>query len=74
MVVLIDGTNYVRAIKTVNAAGFYVTPGLVDMHVHAYAGTGERDSYAGDNSVYPDEFTFRAGVTHTSPASATPVM
>ena len=56
------------AIKTVNAAGLYVTPGLVDMHVHAYAGTGERDSYAGDNSVYPDGFTFRVGVTTVADA------
>jgi dihydroorotase len=35
----------------------------VDIHVHVYAGTGEPHSYAGDNSVYPDGFTFRAGVT-----------
>ena len=47
------------AAKTVDASGLYVTPGLVDMHVHVYAGTGEADSYAGDNSVYPDGFTFR---------------
>ncbi|HEX7139690.1 MAG TPA: hypothetical protein VF219_17695 [Vicinamibacterales bacterium] len=33
------------------------------MHVHVYAGTGERGSYAGDNSVYPDGFTLRSGVT-----------
>ncbi|WP_263358504.1 amidohydrolase/deacetylase family metallohydrolase [Acidicapsa ligni] len=51
------------AIKTVNVAGYYVTPGLIDIHVHAYAGTGERGSYAGDNSVYPDGFTLRSGVT-----------
>ena len=44
-------------------AGFYVTPGLVDIHAHVYAGTGERSSYAGDLSVYPDAFTFRSGVT-----------
>ena len=31
----------------------YVTPGLVDIHAHVYAGTGERGSYAGDLSVYP---------------------
>src|SRR5579871_2938946 len=49
--------------KVVDVAGLYVTPGLVDMHVHVYAGTGERDSYAGDESVYPDGFTFRSGVT-----------
>jgi dihydroorotase len=52
-----------EAIKAVNVAGYYVTPGLIDIHVHVYAGTGERGSYAGDNSVYPDGFTFRSGVT-----------
>ena len=51
------------ALKVVNAAGYYVTPGLVDIHVHVFAGTGERGSYAGDNSVYPDGFTLRSGVT-----------
>jgi dihydroorotase len=56
------------AIKTVNAAGLYVTPGLVDIHVHVYAGTGERNSYAGDNSVYPDGFTLRTGVTTVADA------
>ncbi len=43
--------------------GLYVTPGLIDLHVHVYNGTGERDSYAGDLSVPPDGFTFRSGVT-----------
>src|ERR1700751_1158651 len=52
-----------RAIKTVNVTGMYVVPGLVDIHVHVYAGTGEKNSYAGDLSVYPDGFTFRSGVT-----------
>ena len=46
----------------------YVTPGLVDIHVHVYAGTGERRSYAGDNSVYPDGFTLRSGVTAVADA------
>ena len=51
------------ALKTVNAAGLYVTPGLIDLHTHNYTGTGERGSYAGDLSVRPDGFTFRTGVT-----------
>lgn len=51
------------AIKTVDVSGMYVVPGLIDIHVHAYAGTGERGSYAGDLSVYPDGFTLRNGVT-----------
>ena len=55
--------NPVYAFKVVNASGYYVTPGLVDIHVHVYAGTGERGSYAGDNSLYPDGFTLRAGIT-----------
>ena len=49
--------------QIIKAHGLYVTPGLIDIHVHAYAGTGERDSYAGDNSVYPDDHCLRAGVT-----------
>ncbi len=36
--------------------------------MHVYAGTGERSSYAGDNSLYPDGYTFRAGVTTVADA------
>src|SRR5262245_23377751 len=57
-----------EAFKVVDVSGYYVTPGLIDIHVHVYAGTGERGSYAGDNSVYPDGFTFRAGVTTVADA------
>lgn len=52
-----------EAFKTIDVAGLYVTPGLIDIHTHVYTGTGERGSYAGDNSVYPDGFTLRVGVT-----------
>jgi len=52
-----------EAVRAVDASGLYVTPGLIDIHVHVYAGTGERNSYAGDNSLYPDGYTFRVGVT-----------
>ena len=58
------------AVKTVNVAGLYVTPGLIDIHVHVFAGTGERGSYAGDHSVYPDGFTFRSGVTTVADAGS----
>jgi dihydroorotase len=54
-------SNY--AVKTVVLKDMYVVPGLIDIHTHVYAGTGERNSYAGDNSVYPDGFTLRVGVT-----------
>jgi len=56
------------ALKTVDVSGLYVTPGLVDIHAHTYTGTGERASYAGDNSVSPDGFTFRVGVTTVADA------
>ena len=56
--------------RTIDASGLYVTPGLVDIHTHVYAGTGERRSYAGDNSVYPDGFTFRVGVTTIADAGS----
>jgi dihydroorotase len=59
-----------EALKVVDVSGYYVTPGLIDIHVHVYAGTGERGSYAGDNSVYPDGFTFRAGVTTVADAGS----
>jgi len=52
-----------RAAQVVDATGLYVTPGLVDIHVHVYASTGQAGVYNGDNSVYPDGHTLRAGVT-----------
>jgi dihydroorotase len=52
-----------EALKTIEVPGLYVTPGLIDLHVHVFAGTGERRSYAGDLSVYPDGFMFESGVT-----------
>src|SRR6266850_6094069 len=58
-----DQIDPAKALKTVDVSGLYVTPGLVDIHTHVYAGTGQRGAYSGDNSVYPDGFTFRSGVT-----------
>ncbi|HZY63046.1 MAG TPA: amidohydrolase/deacetylase family metallohydrolase [Edaphobacter sp.] len=58
-----DNLNPKDAAKTIDATGYYVTPGLIDIHMHVYASTGERGSYAGDNSIWPDGFTFRNGVT-----------
>src|SRR5690348_12022565 len=50
-----------KAAKTINVDGLYVTPGLIDIHVHVYAGTGT--AYTGPASVRPDDHTFRSGVT-----------
>ena len=60
--------NPADALKVVNVSGLIVAPGLIDIHVHVFAGTGERGSYAGDNSVYPDPLTLRAGVTTVADA------
>lgn len=49
--------------KVISVKGMIVTPGLVDIHTHDYAGTGLKGAYDGDNSIYPDGFTFRSCVT-----------
>lgn len=51
------------ASRVADVTGLYVTPGLVDIHVHVYAGTGIKGSYAGDNSVYPDGHAPKACTT-----------
>ena len=58
-----DHIEPASAFKVIDVPGLYVTAGLIDIHTHVFAGTGERNSYAGDNSVYPDGFSFRTGVT-----------
>lgn len=50
--------------KVIDAKGLYVTPGLIDIHVHVFAGTNKDQHYMdGPNSLPPDGFTLRAGVT-----------
>ena len=50
--------------KTVaDVKGLYVTPGLIDMHVHVYNATPVTAAAARSNSVWPDAFSFRSGVT-----------
>lgn len=53
-----------NAKKVIDLTGFYVTPGLIDMHVHVFMGN-EPGAYIADGatSVMPDGFTFRSGVT-----------
>jgi dihydroorotase len=50
--------------KTIDAAGLYVVPGLIDIHGHHYFGTAQ-DAYLSDSytALPPDGFTFRSGVT-----------
>jgi dihydroorotase len=50
--------------QVVDAKGLYVTPGLIDIHVHVFFGTFLEQQYMnGPNAVVPDGFTFRTGVT-----------
>lgn len=51
------------ATRTLDVSGLYVTPGLVDLHVHVFSTALVPDAWAGDNSVRPDELSFRTGVT-----------
>jgi len=59
------GANLDSAIarKIVDAHGLYVTPALIDIHVHVFYTGGVPNAWAGDNSVQPDAFSFRTGVT-----------
>ena len=52
-----------QARNVVDVSGLYVTPGLIDIHCHLYATTGISGAWAGDESVLPDGFSFRTGVT-----------
>ena len=52
-----------QASRVADVTGLYVTPGLVDIHTHMYATPGNRKAWAGDNSILPDGFSFRVGVT-----------
>ena len=52
------------AAKVVDVKGLYLSPGLIDLHVHVFAGNEIEQKYMdGPNSLPPDGFTFRAGVT-----------
>jgi dihydroorotase len=59
-----------RALKTVDASGLYVTPGLVDIHVHLFAGNKQNDYAGGDWSVFPDGYTLRSCVTTVADAGS----
>ncbi|WP_308425748.1 amidohydrolase/deacetylase family metallohydrolase [Dyadobacter beijingensis] len=56
---VIDG----NATQVIDADGLYLTPGFIDPHTHVFVGTQAGLFANGVNSVSPDDFTFRSGVT-----------
>lgn len=52
-----------RAARTVDVSDLYITPGLVDLHVHVFSTTNIPDAWAGDNSLQPDVNLLSTGVT-----------
>ena len=52
-----------QARKVVNVQGLYVTPGLIDLHAHVYAGSEGQALAGGESSIFPDAFALRTGVT-----------
>ena len=52
-----------QARKVVNVSGLYLTPGLIDLHAHVFAGSDGEGLAGGQSSIYPDAFALRVGVT-----------
>jgi dihydroorotase len=58
-----DNLSPGSARKTIDVSGLYVTPGLVDIHVHVFWGPKHGVTTDGDHCVQPDAVGFRTGVT-----------
>jgi dihydroorotase len=53
-----------RAREVADATGFYVTPGLIDIHAHVFWGSEMNAAYSnGYSAVQPDDHSFRSGQT-----------
>jgi len=46
-----------KANQTLDVSELYITPGLIDLHVHMFSTTNIPGAWAGDNSVQPDSNT-----------------
>ena len=51
------------ATQVIHADGLVLTPGFIDPHTHVFVGAQAGLFANGVNSVSPDDFTFRSGVT-----------
>jgi len=60
---VVESLDAAQAREVYDVTGLYVTPGLIDLHVHVFHTTGIPNAWAGDSSVQPDAFSFSTGVT-----------
>ncbi len=72
MDVAISGGKVVKVAPTIAAAdakqvidvnGFYVCPGLIDVHTHVFVGSKPETFADGSLSISPDDITLKAGIT-----------
>jgi dihydroorotase len=59
-----------QATRTADVTGLYVTPGLVDIHVHVFPGEKGATYAGGDRSVWADDFTLRTCTTTVADAGS----
>ena len=52
-----------NAKQVIDATGFYIVPGLIDPHTHVFVGPRPGKFADGFNSLSPDDFSFKSGVT-----------
>ncbi len=52
-----------QAKQVIDATGLYVLPGLIDPHTHVFVGPKPGKFADGSNSLSPDDFSFKSGVT-----------
>jgi dihydroorotase len=72
MDVAISGGKIIKVAPTITADdakqvidvnGFYVCPGLIDLHTHVFVGSSPETFAGGSLSISPDDITLKAGVT-----------
>jgi len=49
--------------QVIDATGLYIVPGLIDPHTHVFVGPRPGKFADGFNSLSPDDFSFKSGVT-----------